>query len=59
MTATASWTFQCDECRAHATVAGTNLKEAENTLVSVLRWESLGNWRHSCDAHNPQVTDTP
>jgi hypothetical protein len=52
VTALASWTFRCDICPAHAVVAGTDLKEAENTLVSVLRWRSLGNWRHSCEAHD-------
>ena len=53
MGASASWTFHCDLCQAHATVAGTDLKEAENTLVSVLRWTSPGNWRHLCDDCRP------
>jgi hypothetical protein len=55
MTATASWSFQCDICQAHATVAGTDLKEAENTLVSVLHWEAPGDWRHTCEKHNKKA----
>lgn len=52
MTATASWTFHCDGCPAYATVAGTDLKEAENTLVSVLHWVAPGGNRHLCERHN-------
>ena len=51
MSAVASWSFTCDRCGRHATVAGTDLKEAENTLVSVLKWHALGDWKHACEQH--------
>jgi hypothetical protein len=50
VTAVRSWSFTCDECGAHATVAGDDVKEAENVLVSVLKWQALHR-SHLCDRH--------
>ncbi len=56
MGATPSWTFYCDieTCSAYATVAGCDLREAENTLVSVLKWRAAPPRHHVCDRHGPK-----